>query len=46
METCVKKGCPFIPYCKDYKLFEDKGRRCETQEKILEAARGVLNERK
>lgn len=41
METCVKKDCPFIPYCKDYKLDEDKGPRCEIQGKILEAAKGL-----
>lgn len=38
METCVKKDCPFIPYCKDYKLVTDKT-DCPTQDKIMRAAK-------
>ena len=45
METCVKKECPFIPYCKHYRLDEDKGAECETQERLLAAA-NVLRKRR
>ena len=45
METCVKKNCPFIPYCRDYRLAEDKGERCKTQEAILKAAEKLQEER-
>lgn len=37
--TCVSMNCPFIPYCKDYNFLVDRNPKCQTQEKILLAAK-------
>ena len=45
MATCASMNCPFINYCRHYHLTKDRGDRCETQEAILRAARGITHPR-
>lgn len=39
MNTCCSMACPFIPYCKEYNFLVDRGEYCDTQRKIIDAAK-------
>lgn len=46
METCVSMNCPFMMYCREYNFQIDRTGGCDTQRKILHAARQLVEREK
>lgn len=42
--TCISLKCPLIRFCKEYNFLIDRGEKCETQKKIIEAVKIIKKE--
>lgn len=44
--TCISLRCPLINFCKHYNFLIERGEKCETQQKIIDAVEKIKKERK